>query len=53
MSVGVASLQADHPINADALLALADRALYAAKAQSEAPLVAFNGIQWEKAASGV
>ncbi|MFA6134516.1 MAG: diguanylate cyclase [Phycisphaerae bacterium] len=44
LSVGVASLHADHPTSADALLALADRALYAAKESADSPIVAFSQI---------
>lgn len=42
MSVGVASLEADRPANADALLSMADRALYAAKEHRDTPVMAFS-----------
>ena len=42
MSVGVASLEADHPPNADVLLSMADRALYVAKERPDTPVMAFN-----------
>ncbi len=42
MSVGVASLEADHPANPDVLLSMADRALYVAKERPDTPVMAFS-----------
>jgi diguanylate cyclase (GGDEF)-like protein len=42
LSVGVASLEADHPANPDALLSMADRALYVAKGRPDTPVMAFS-----------
>jgi diguanylate cyclase (GGDEF)-like protein len=42
MSVGVASLEADRPTNPDALLSMADRALYVAKGRPDTPVMAFS-----------
>jgi len=44
LSAGVASVEADHPGSADRLVALADRALYAAKARSHQRIVAFSAL---------
>jgi two-component system, cell cycle response regulator len=41
MSVGVASLEADHPQSGDAMVAMADRALYLAKAMGKDRIVTF------------
>ena len=41
LSMGVASLRADHPANADALVSMADRALYAAKAAGKDRIVVY------------
>jgi len=49
MSVGVASLEADHPSNAEALLTFADRALYLAKERKDAPVVAYSRRHGAKA----
>ncbi len=45
MSVGVASLTADGPSSGDALVSMADRALYLAKARGKNKIVAFNEIR--------
>ena len=41
LSIGVASLMSDHPTSADALVAMADRALYAAKGRGKNRIVTF------------
>lgn len=41
MSIGLSSLQTDHPQNADALVAMADRALYMAKEHGKDQIVAY------------
>ncbi len=45
MSVGIASLHADHPTSADALVAMADRSLYTAKARGRDRIVTFGESQ--------
>ena len=42
LSMGVASLQADQPASADALVAMADRALYAAKAAGRDRIILYS-----------
>ncbi len=44
LSAGVASLEADQPANADALLSMADRALYVAKERPDTPIIAFSHL---------
>ncbi|MFW6065663.1 MAG: diguanylate cyclase [Planctomycetota bacterium] len=45
LSVGVASLNADDPVTAEELLAMADRALYLAKQQGKDRVVAFSRVR--------
>lgn len=45
LSIGVASLVGDHPASADALVAMADRAMYAAKARGKNRIVTFGESQ--------
>lgn len=45
MSIGVASLEADHPATADTLVAMADRALYVAKDRGKDRIVAFGRVR--------
>jgi diguanylate cyclase (GGDEF)-like protein len=52
ISIGIASLVADRPMTAEALLAMADRALYAAKAQATGSIVVFGQMRGDPAASG-
>jgi len=44
LSVGVASVQADHPASADMLVSMADRALYAAKGAGKDRIVLFGDV---------
>lgn len=44
LSMGAASLETDHPDSADALVSLADRALYIAKDQGKDRIVAFHSV---------
>jgi len=45
MSVGIASIGVDHPSTANALVAMADQALYSAKARGKDQVVLFNSIE--------
>ncbi len=44
LSIGISSLETDRPASADALVAMADRALYTAKDRGKNCIVAFNEI---------
>jgi len=50
LSVGIASLKADHPATAEMLLLMADKALYAAKARREEPIVLHSAMGRQPAA---
>jgi diguanylate cyclase (GGDEF)-like protein len=45
MSIGIASLETDHPTSADALVSMADRALYIAKSLGKDRIVTFSRTQ--------
>jgi diguanylate cyclase (GGDEF)-like protein len=45
MSIGIASLETDHPTSADALVSMADRALYIAKGLGKNRIVTFSRTQ--------
>ena len=45
MSIGISSISADHPANADTLVAMADRALYLAKDLGKDQIVTFDRVR--------
>lgn len=51
LSIGIASLEVDRPDSADALVAMADRALYVAKAQGRDRIVPYAAIDPAKASA--
>jgi diguanylate cyclase (GGDEF)-like protein len=52
LSAGVASLEADQPPNAEALLSMADRAMYVAKQRPDTPIVAFSHLSSDPQTTG-
>lgn len=48
LSVGIASLQADHPVSGDELVALADKALYIAKENGKNRIVTLSPVEDEQ-----
>jgi diguanylate cyclase (GGDEF)-like protein len=50
MSIGLASLRSDHPASADALVAMADRALYAAKDRGKDRIITYEELAAQTAA---